>query len=117
MINHEKQSPRNSRENSRESYKENSRENFRDENFKPNIGGKTFFRAGQIFTIIYHLSLLALIYILVEKGEVEVGLKIFAINAALLVIATLVSTIERIFFNKNRPYKRNFKRNNKPRRN
>lgn len=100
MINQEKQPYRNSRENSR------------DENFKPHVSGKTFFRAGQIFSIIYHLALLLLIVILVQKGEVKTALKIFAINAAIVIFATLVSTIERIFFNKNRPYKGNYRRNN-----
>jgi len=104
MTNLEKQPHRNSRE--------NFRENSRDENFKPRISGKTFFRAGQIFSVIYHLSLLALILILIQKGESQTGLKVFAINAAIVICVNLVSTIERIFFNKNRPYKGNFRRNN-----
>ena len=104
MINQEKQPYR------------NSRENFRDENFKPHVSGKTFFRAGQIFSIIYHICLLVLITILVQKGELQTALKIFAINAAIVICATLVSTVERLYFNKNRPYKGNYRRNNNKRR-
>ncbi len=89
--------------------------NFREENFKPNLGGKTFFRAGQIFSVIYHLSLLVLLYILIEKGQTDSALKIFLINAVIVISATIISTIERIFFGKNRGQRGNFRRNKKRR--
>jgi hypothetical protein len=58
-----------------------------------------FFRSGQIFSVVYHLSLLILLYILIEKGESDIALKVFAINAGIVLFAFTISTAERIIFN------------------
>jgi hypothetical protein len=62
------------------------------------IKGSNFFRAGQIFSVIYHLSLLVLIYLLVQQGESELALKVFVINAGIVIVAYSLATIERVLF-------------------
>lgn len=56
------------------------------------------FRSGQIFGIVYHLALFLLLYILVEKGESKLALKVFVINAGIVLSAFIISTLERMFF-------------------
>ena len=75
----------------------NSNHHHRNQN-NNRIKGFNFFRAGQIFSVIYHLFLLALIYLLVEKGESELALKVFVVNAGIVIVAYTLATIERVLF-------------------
>jgi hypothetical protein len=62
--------------------------------------------------------LLGLIYILVDRGESELALKVFAINAGIIIFAFTISKIERSIFNSSRKYRPNNRRhhsNNKER--
>ena len=53
------------------------------------------FRLGQVFGLIYNLAVLYLVYDLIQDGERELAIKIFAINAAVIIFALLVTSIER----------------------
>jgi uncharacterized membrane protein len=53
------------------------------------------FRLGQFFGLIYNLVLLGLIYHLIQNGEKDLALKIFALNIAIIAFALLITSIER----------------------
>jgi len=55
----------------------------------------SFFRAGQIFSFIYHLTSLGLVYILVQDGESALAFKLIMFNAGLVVFALLLAAVER----------------------
>lgn len=57
----------------------------------------SFFRAGQIFSIIYHLTSFGLVYLLVKEGEQELAFRLLLINAGLVIFALLLAAIERRF--------------------
>ena len=61
-----------------------------------------FFRSGQIFGIIYHICLIFLLYVLVDKGQSEMAFKVFVINTGIVLFAFVISTIERVNFNSNK---------------
>jgi len=79
------------RERSDSRHHENHRWNSGENRHKRN----SFFRAGQIFSLIYHLSALGLVYILVEKGEAQLAFKFIMLNAGLVVFALLLAAVER----------------------
>jgi hypothetical protein len=69
------------------------------------------FRLGQAFGLIYNLALLCLVYDLIQDGEKGLALKIFALNAAIIAFALLVTSIERRVLSKKPPRRmRNDKR-------
>ncbi len=68
------------------------RHHWQDKYLKSNI---LSFRLGQVFGLIYNLALLCLIYNLIQNGEKELALKIFALNVAIVAFAMLVTSIER----------------------
>lgn len=53
------------------------------------------YRLGQVFGIIYNLSLLYVVVDLVREDKKDLALDIFVANAALILLALLVTTIER----------------------
>ncbi len=53
------------------------------------------FRLGQICGLIYNIVLLAFIYDLVQSNREELALKIFALNAALIAFALVLTLFER----------------------
>jgi hypothetical protein len=74
------------------------------------------YRIGQLFGFIYNIALLYVVYDLITSGEKDLGLKIFAINAALMIFLILITTIERRIFSRRpsmRPRNNNANRNNK----
>ena len=69
------------------------------------------FRLGQLFGLIYNLAVLYLVYDLIGDGEKELAVKIFAINAAVIIFALLVTSIERKVLSRKPPRRmRNDKR-------
>ena len=62
------------------------------------------FRFGQLVGLIYNLGLLCIIYKLINSGDKELALQLFAINAAIMAFAILATTIERKIFSR-RPAK------------
>ena len=69
------------------------------------------FRLGQIFGLIYNLAVLYLVYDLIQGDEKELAVKIFAINAAVIIFALLVTSIERKVLSRKPPRRmRNDKR-------
>ena len=63
--------------------------------------GLNSFRLGQIFSVIYNLAIILLTFWLVNKGEQNLALTIFVINAALIALGILFT----FFDKKNNPYK------------
>ena len=73
----------------------------------------SFFRAGQIFSILYHLSSFALAYLLVKEGEQTLAFKLLLLNAGLVIFALLLAAIERRF-NSSRYSNRGGRNNSRP---
>ncbi len=65
------------------------------------------FRAGQIFGLIYNLALLYFVYDLVQNGDRDLAIKIFALNVGIIAFALLVTSIERRVFSKKSPPRKN----------
>lgn len=61
------------------------------------------FRLGQVCGLIYNLALLFLIYDLIQDGEKNLALKLFAANIALIVFALLITSIERRILSRKPP--------------
>lgn len=57
-------------------------------------------RIGQVFGLVYNLGLLYVVYDLINTGEKELAIKLFTINAALMMFAILVTTFERKVFSR-----------------
>jgi uncharacterized membrane protein len=57
-------------------------------------------RIGQLFGLIYNIGLLFVIYDLINNGEKELAIKLFAINAALIAFVILFTTFERKVFSR-----------------
>ena len=74
----------------------------------------SFFRAGQIFSIIYHLASFAFAYLLLQEGEKDLAFKLLAINAALVAFAYILSAAERRFSPKHNRRGRGGRRDNRP---
>jgi uncharacterized membrane protein len=53
------------------------------------------YKIGLIFGFIYNIALLVLISNLIKEGNQDLALKLFAINAGLLIFAIVVTAIER----------------------
>lgn len=53
------------------------------------------FRSGQVFGFIYNMAVLALVYDLIQKEQQDLAIKIFFGNIALIIIALLITTVER----------------------
>lgn len=71
------------------------------------------YRSGQIFGIIYNLAILYLVYLFYKDGDVSSAIKLFSINAAVVIFAIFFTTFERRIFTR-RPEKK-FKNNNRNR--
>ncbi len=69
------------------------------------------YRAGQFFGLVYNIALLYVVYDLISSGEKDLGVKIFTINALVMIFAILATTIERKVFSR-RPSNR-FRNNNR----
>ncbi len=78
------------------------RHNFRHDKPKSNMLN---FYSGQVFGLIYNMSVLALVYSLIEKEEKTLALEIFGIHA-LIVIAALILGGFRRRFSSQRPHKK-----------
>ena len=109
-------SPRSSRDD-RDSAPRNSRpqrtdQEYRDYQQKKYKADILTFRLGQIFGLTYNLALLAVIYRIFQAGEKTLALQIFALNAAVISFAFLVTAIERRIFNKRHPRNKNWRGGN-----
>ena len=70
----------------------------------------SFYRVGQVFSLTYQISLLLLLYVLVSKGQQDMALKIFVINAGIVVLSLILSSIERVIYNAGKRDRRNHNR-------
>ncbi|MCE3255106.1 MAG: putative rane protein [Rickettsiaceae bacterium] len=70
------------------------------------------YRGGMIFSFIYNLALLALIFDLVKQGKTSLALKFFIINAALIAFAIVVTAVERKVTTRKPPRRMNQARKN-----
>ena len=61
------------------------------------------FRLGQVCGLIYNLDLLFLIYDLIQDGEKNLAIKLFAANIALIAFALLITSIERRILSRKPP--------------
>jgi hypothetical protein len=76
--------------------RENNRPHYHNRPYNENRQRRnSFFRAGQIFSFLYHLTSLGLMYLLVKEGEKELAVKILMVNAGLVVFALLLAAVER----------------------
>lgn len=71
------------------------------------------YRSGQLFGLIYNLGVLYLVYSLFRDGDKSSAIKLFLINAAIVIFAILFTTFERRIFTR-RPEKK-FKNKNRNR--
>jgi hypothetical protein len=90
----------------------NNNRNYHHKNSRSNAQKLSFYRVGQIFSITYQLSLLVLIYLLVTKGQQEMALKVFVINAGIVILSLVFSSIERVIYNASKRSKQNYRRRN-----
>ena len=81
------------------------------------------FRLGQIFSLIYNVSIIILIYTLVTIGEKKLAIIIFCVSASIIIFAIAVLAFEKRVFSRNsfksgaRNYRardENSRSNNKP---
>lgn len=78
-------------------YHERPREHRNNDNrrFENRPKRNSFFRAGQVFSFIYHITSLGLIYLLVQDGEQDLAFKLLLVNAGLVVFALILAAVER----------------------
>lgn len=75
-------------------------------------------RLGQICGLVYNILLLGVIYNLINAGEKHLALKLFTINAAVIVFVIVVTTFERrVFSRRPRSRGREDRKNSAPRNN
>jgi uncharacterized membrane protein len=70
------------------------------------------YKWGQIFALLYNIALLALVGSLIKDGNQELAVKLFVINATLMVFALLVTFVERRIMNRRPPRRLPKKYNN-----
>ncbi len=63
-------------------------------------------RLGQVFGLIYNLSILYVTYSLIQQGEQDLALKIFGANLALIAFSLVVTGVERKILSK-KPTRKN----------
>lgn len=67
------------------------------------------YRAGQLFGLIYNLALLVLIFVLVKNDDKDLALKLFIANAILIILALIVTSIERKVSARKPPRRNNYR--------
>ncbi len=60
---------------------------------------------GQIFAFVYNLILLYAVWCIANSGNIDLALKLFVINACLMILALFVTFIERRVMNRRIPRK------------
>lgn len=71
---------------------------YRHKPYEKPKSGRFLFVFGQLFGLVYNLAVLYFVYFLVQNGNESLALKIFAINAGVMMSAIFLSMLERRLF-------------------